>query len=125
MSEFNVGENLRKIRIAHKLTQTDVADNLGLERSTYTCYEIGKTEPAIKSLVKIGKMYNLSLNYILTGEEFVRPVYSDEFAGDMLSAETDLIGNLSKDEIQLIAAYRMLDPDTKIEAITKIKQRIK
>ena len=36
---------LKYYRSECKLTQQDVADLLGLERSSYTYYETGKTEP--------------------------------------------------------------------------------
>ena len=52
---------LKYYRSECKLTQQDVADLLGLERSSYTYYETGKTTPDIETLIsntETGKYVN-------------------------------------------------------------------
>ncbi len=125
MYNVNVGENLRKIRVAHKLTQNEVAESLGLERSTYTCYEIGKTEPSIKSLLKMAKMYNVSVSQLVNDCEEEAPQGVKVVAGELLSAETDPISLLKKDERLLLVAYRLLNEKDKEEVLKKIRDVIK
>jgi transcriptional regulator with XRE-family HTH domain len=52
--KFN--ENLRKARREKKLTQQQVADLLGVAKSTYCQYETGASEPNILRLKKLAKI---------------------------------------------------------------------
>ena len=67
-----VSESLKKVRKEHKLTQQDIADVLGIDRSTYTFYETGKTSPSVQTLYKLSNIYNVSMGY-LSGYEENRP----------------------------------------------------
>ena len=56
-----VAENLKNIRKEHKLTQQDIANVLGIDRSTYAFYETGKTTPSVNTLYKLYKVGGFSL----------------------------------------------------------------
>ena len=119
---IDIGENLRKIRQTHKLTQGDVAESLGIERSTYTCYEIGKTEPSIPCLIKMAKMYNVSLSYLIFGYEEARQGYH-EFPLTIFSEDDpDPIYLLPKDEKLLLIAFRLLSKESKQFIIEKTRE---
>ena len=53
-------ENLKAARIAANKTQKDVADAIGVAKSTYSQYETGKREPGIIGIKKIAKYLNIS-----------------------------------------------------------------
>ena len=61
-------ERLRYLRNLHGFTQKQVADALNIERSTYTYYETGKTHPDLNAIVKIAKIYSVTLDYLLVGD---------------------------------------------------------
>ena len=61
----NVSQQLRKLREAKKLTQKEIAEKLNIDRSTYAYWEGAKTEPSIKHLVKLSKIYNVTIDYII------------------------------------------------------------
>ena len=61
----NVSQQLRKLREAKKLTQKEIAEKLNIDRSTYAYWESAKTEPSIKHLVKLSKIYNVTIDYII------------------------------------------------------------
>lgn len=67
MSEFSVilGSNLRFLRNCFELSQAEVADFLNISRSTYTYYELGRTQPSLETLCKIAMLYRISLNDLL------------------------------------------------------------
>lgn len=48
-------DNLKAARIAANKTQKDVADAIGVAKSTYSQYETGKREPGIIGIKKIAK----------------------------------------------------------------------
>ena len=56
---------LKELRILHNLTQKEVADKINVERSTYSCYELGKTVPHINTLLALSKIYNVPLDYLI------------------------------------------------------------
>ena len=60
---FNVV--LRKLRKKTIYTQEEIAEKLGLLRSTYAKYETGENEPDFKTLVKIAEYYEISTDELL------------------------------------------------------------
>ena len=58
-------EFLKRIRNTAGYTQKNIADLLGVDRSTYSYYETGKTEPNIRQLKKIAALYNLRLDDLI------------------------------------------------------------
>ena len=61
---------LKKIRKEKKLNQQKVAMDLFISRESLSFYENGKREPSLKLLVAMSKYFNVSINYLITGEEF-------------------------------------------------------
>ena len=61
--EFNV--NLRNYREAAGLTQQQVAERLGITKSTYCNYESGKREPDVAKIKKIAKALGISADALL------------------------------------------------------------
>ncbi|MDT2830209.1 helix-turn-helix transcriptional regulator [Vagococcus carniphilus] len=60
------------------LTQQEVADHLNVTRQTISNWEVGKSYPDIPTLVEISNFYNLSLDYMLKGDErFMEKVKKD------------------------------------------------
>ena len=57
---------LRKMR---RMTQQQVADLLGISRTTYTCYEVGNSMPTAASLCALGDLFEVSLDYLLGRHE--------------------------------------------------------
>ena len=60
-----LNENLRSLRSERKLRQIDLANTLGVSRTTYTQYETGKSEPDLSTLVKLAEFFNVSVDYLL------------------------------------------------------------
>lgn len=74
----NYYEILRILRISRHLSQEKIAKYLNIHRSTYTYYEIGKTNPSIDTLIRISKLYNVSVDFIL-GIEPIHGSVEDSF----------------------------------------------
>ena len=51
------------------LTQTVIAQKLNVQRQTVSNWENDKSYPDIPTLVRISKLYDLSLDYMLKGDE--------------------------------------------------------
>ncbi|MGN0479342.1 MAG: helix-turn-helix transcriptional regulator [Hominenteromicrobium sp.] len=74
---MTLGEKLRFYRTAERYTQETVAKTLNLNRSTYTYYETGKTQPCIQTLLRLAKLYGVSVEALIS-EEYI-PLGAEEF----------------------------------------------
>ena len=66
MSIFQV--QLRKARNAAKLTQENIATELGVSKSQVSAWETGKESPSIKHLPKLRKVLGVSLDSLFIPE---------------------------------------------------------
>lgn len=55
---------LRDLREDHDLTQDQLVAALGLNKTTYTNYEQGKREIPFALVIRLAKLYNVSIDYI-------------------------------------------------------------
>lgn len=67
MSTF--GERLKALRTTWGLNQLEVADFLGIDRSAYCCYEIGRSKPDLKRFALLSELFKVSADYLLFGDE--------------------------------------------------------
>ena len=63
-------KGLRQIRKEHNLNQLKVAMDLNISREALSHYENGKREPSIDMLNKLSAYFNVSIDYLINGEEF-------------------------------------------------------
>ena len=63
-------KGLRLIRKQRNLNQQKVAMDLNISREALSHYENGKREPSLDMLCKMSRYFNVSIDYLITGEEF-------------------------------------------------------
>lgn len=56
---------LRRLRLAEGWSQLQVSERLHIDRSTYSYYESGKSRPGYETLVRIAKLYGVSVDFLL------------------------------------------------------------
>lgn len=61
----NFGQNLRYYRKQNNLTQKELAQLIGVHRSTLTSYEINKRECGFDILLDIAKILNITTDELL------------------------------------------------------------
>lgn len=61
--------NLKEARTSRKMTQKDVAEKIGVAKSTYSLYESGNREPGVAIIKKIAKVLNVSADELLGTNE--------------------------------------------------------
>ena len=121
---MTVAESLRRIRKAHKLTQQDIANVLGVDRTTYTLYETGVTNPPIDALEKLSHMYNATIGYILGKEadNHAERLSKGDFVAEK---DVDPVVYLPKDEKKLVISFRVLSEKKKEEILAKMLEELK
>lgn len=67
MSDETIAKKIKTLRKARGMTQEQLADRLGVKRSTISNYEIGRRSPHIKELEAISEALGVSLEYFGIG----------------------------------------------------------
>lgn len=119
-----ISKRLRQIRVEHKMTQQNIADVLGVDRTTYTFYETGVSKPSLVTLAKLADIYNVTVGYLL-GVEENNPALKrmpEDYGVDCKLESNDPISLLSRDERQLLMCYRVLNEEGKQEASRVMKE---
>ena len=72
-SQNNIGNRIKKIRNEHDLSQIELAEMLSISQASIGHYENGKRKPPIKILIKLSKIGNVSLDWIIKGKQSTPP----------------------------------------------------
>ena len=70
-----LSKKLETLRRSKGLTQKDVADILKVNRTTYTKYETGVTEPNVSALKKLSEIFGVDMNSLLSDDDFGSSVH--------------------------------------------------
>ena len=76
--------NLKEIRIMRNLKVQEVSDFLCCLPSVYSRYETGKREPSVDVLLKLSRLYGVSVDYLIGNDEVV-----DTSLGGQYRVKTD------------------------------------
>lgn len=95
------------------MTQQEVADYLSINRTTYTKYETGVTEPSITTINKLAELFSVDVSTLIGNR-----------AGEKLDESTAWQLPLSKQEQNLISTFRKLDAANQKKALSLINQML-
>ena len=65
----NFNENLKEARLKSGYSQKEVAEKIGVAKSTYSLYESGNREPNVDTIKKISDILKVSADTLLGLEE--------------------------------------------------------
>lgn len=68
MDQIKIGKFLADLRKREGLTQAELGEKLGVTNKTVSRWETGTYMPDIEMLQKLGQLYGVSINEILSGE---------------------------------------------------------
>lgn len=60
-----LGKNIRKVRKAKKMTQGELAEVLGVSKTSVTNYELGQRKISLESIVKLCSFYELTCDELI------------------------------------------------------------
>ena len=92
-------KNLKKIAKARNKSLTSLAVELGVSQEAISQYISGKISPKLSIIIKMSKILNVSVDYLL---DLTDEVISSDF-------------KLNEDELSLIENYRKLDDKSKVK----------
>ena len=61
---------MKEMRKRKKYSQLKVAMDLAISREALSYYETGKRSPDVEMLVKLSRYFNVSIDYLIFGENF-------------------------------------------------------
>lgn len=113
-------KRLKKMRKKRKLTMQEVADYVGVAKSTYAGYESGYRQPTIESIQTISRILRTSADYLIGLTDYSElPAEVNHNAKEYLNVEQlhwDGVP-LEKDDLDLIR--NLLDRMIRDRALTK------
>ncbi|AJY75721.1 XRE family transcriptional regulator [Paenibacillus beijingensis] len=80
-------KRLKQLRKRRKLTMQEVADYVGVAKSTYAGYESGYRQPTLESIQTIARKLNTTADYLLGLSDYAEPVEPNNNAREWLNHE--------------------------------------
>lgn len=114
---------LREIRKKQGLTQQNVADFLGLDRTTYTYYETGTICPSLGTFKKLSEMYRVSIAYLICETDDPKIIEKDALPN--VAEEYEFAKTISKREKELILFFRALEEKKQKQLLKRLNPNAK
>lgn len=116
-------DNLKKFRKLSGFRQDDVAKVLGVDRSAYSYYESGKTEPSVKNLIKIARMFKIDVDTLVGNSEHTASLALNNECeaqyDSSLGTDLNKLSECSAQERVLVAMFRQAqDKNAFIQAVS-------
>lgn len=108
-----LNEQMKLIRKKNKYTQQQISDLLEIERSTYASYETGRNRPDIRLLAAFAKAFNITVDYLINIDPSKELEVLDSTTSLKKQQGESLISELSKEEKELLAMYRICSDKNK------------
>jgi transcriptional regulator with XRE-family HTH domain len=113
--ENKFANNLKELRLAKGLKQSDMAKLLGVAKSTYSMYESGLRTPTIPKAKEIAKILDVSVDYLL-GTNMVG------FDIKNIKKSIDPLLEPATDELKLMINFNSLNSLGKKEAVKRVEE---
>ena len=93
------GERLKKLRKDKGLTQTELGDMLGIDKSTICCYEKGTRQPSLENIIDFMQIFAVTADYLLGSDHLIKTVEDKKYEGKVMrNEEIKFIEELRKDK---------------------------
>ena len=111
-----IGPILRTCRLNCGLSQKQVANAIGRDRTTIGSWENMRTEPNLDEIIKLAQIYRIDPTEILPGEN--TGIELKDSSDDKNTLKP--IYSLTKQEQQLLVSFRLLSEEKREEFLAKI-----
>ncbi len=94
------GDRLKSLRKKKGLTQTDLGDMMGLDKSTICCYEKGTRQPPLENIIDFMQIFAVTADYLLGSDHLIKTVINPKYTvKSMTEEEVIFIDELRKDKM--------------------------
>lgn len=105
---MDIGKKIRTLRLQKNIPQNDLAQILGVSKSTMSNYERNYSTPDPDLLVKIADYFNVSIDYLFDYE-----LYNTDLTKESFDYNRKNNGSLSKDEWNVLNYYSRLSDENR------------
>ncbi len=108
-----------------------MADLLGLDRSTYSYYELGKIKPDISTVMRLSEIFNVHYTSILESEDrntfldIHKNIEKQQSGVNGKKLNVPALNNITKKEQDILIAFRLLSDESQKDAIEFISKKFK
>ncbi len=116
-------QRIKELRTKNKMTQEDLADLIGVSRTTITGYETRGTEPSLDKLLELSKIFGVACDFLLGNDDYIKSfrmkiplVETCKENGIYLGLQQSMeyVSIDSKDEVEGVFAYKNPSENNKI-----------
>lgn len=111
------GARIRMLRQQQGLTQQAVADQLQIDRTTYTKYEAGRVSPDQQGLVHLAVLFGVSVDSLLGHREST--------VQTALNSSDQPITVLSNEEKHMLQMFRQLPSSERVELVESVQKSLR
>ncbi|AEE95322.1 helix-turn-helix domain-containing protein [Mahella australiensis] len=97
-------EIIKQLRLEKGLSQKEIANAIGVDRTTYNKYETGKSQPDFDTVQKLADFFGVSVDYLL---------------GRSDTRNSDVIEEAIKDDPELERIWNMLNNREEVRVMFK------
>lgn len=97
-TQMKLALNLKRLRSSIGISQAQLADHLGVDRSLYSLYESGRRCPDTELIYKIAQLFGVRMELLLEADP-------DLIAGEAVNARM-----CDEDDLKLMSIYHHLSP---------------
>lgn len=117
MSKFS--ENIRTLRKSRHLTQAQLAERLGVAKSTVSMWENGQRVPEYDLAEITADFFHVDLMYLLGHRDVV-----EQLTGTDADDPAEIAARVSEHELALLTAYRLTSGDTRsaVDRILRVEE---
>lgn len=116
-----LSRQIKIFRNQNRLSQQQVAAYLGVSRSAYCGYEIGRRSVDVDTIIKLADLYKVSVEKFFEKRIPAEYVYDDDYFEGQ--PDTRYLSQLSKEERELVVKYRILDAERQKEILKLIADK--
>ncbi len=89
MEQIRIGKFISELRREKEMTQTELADTIGVSAKTVSKWETGRGLPEISTLTVLCDTLGISVNELLSGERFAADSYTEHAEENMVTLLKD------------------------------------
>jgi transcriptional regulator with XRE-family HTH domain len=95
----NIGEAIKKAREQKKMSQKELSAAIGIDPTQYNRIELGKSIPGLKTVAKLAKALDVTIDSLISGEQQFQEV---EIKDKSLFEKVKMIDALMEEEKNIV-----------------------
>lgn len=112
------GDRLRSLRKAKNMSQDDLANTVGVSKSSISCYEKGTRTPTVETIIDFMHLFGVTSDYLIGADNLIKTIEDETIPFVTLSKEEILfLEELNKND--MISNLILEDPKRTAELIKK------